>query len=935
MKKIFIASLVGLVVVGGVFTVTPAVEAQTSGVPQLAQLSSIVSKLQAQIEALKKKVEELRKVDQQSSVSATLSPSKPPSVTPPIPSLPTNEPLKVAVPPTVGGGENFVVLDELPGNPYVSCKLPVLKFGSRHDAVFLLQMLLNKSGHYPEGLITGYFGKRTQAAVERFQKANNISLTGMLDDTTLGHIQKIMSQYFEECGRIQPVPPRSDTFKGLLKVSGPSIQMWGTHILDASDIDRGSYRVQAASDEALNSLKKFENRRVVISGKAEYLNLEGGFWALTAHKVALIDNVIQPPTSKIQFYSPAYGEEWRQGHTYKVAWTGGSKRVELTLIDLSIAAASASKSWISGSFENVGTYPFFVPSNLKGKYQFYISDGEGGFSSSNPFSIVSIVDTPPPSAELKVYSPGYGEEWYAGKSYVIRWSVPPSPLGKAFELVSITLEPPQPSCPPLSLGATCAFQLVKPYVIVKGAMNNGSYEWKVPSDLPEMYRGKQQITVQVQETGVSGMSALFSIVGSQVQPPVTGQIQVNSPAGGEEWQVGKTYAIGWNTTGVSTQFWYYRPWLSLVDEQGTTVVKWQANDTFVNKDDYRFGRTSYIVSDSGLVGKKLRVRVWVGDDPEKPAYEGWSGGYISVTSGVVERTCRTTTETVRRAPLYTREFSNLGLDTSSYPEIMKYRIQWFSGGWSEWYTPGVDDVDWKNDGVPRRVWAYFGDHNHEFVKCNDFAPSSENKSPVIVGVGGPTTLRVGEVGTWNVSAYDPEGGYLYYGINWGDGYPASASESVGGSAAKQESSFTHSYVNAGTYKITFTVKDDKGATAVSTVTVSVAANQTNTPPKITASPVDSGGTLNAVVGQGVSLGWKALDPDNDYLSWIVKWGDGTNVSSVSGGCSTYESNCSLFQTWKAWTAPGSYLVGVEVSDGRGGGATHGFTVIVSGSTAVN
>jgi hypothetical protein len=72
---------------------------------------------------------------------------------------------------------------------------------------------------------------------------------------------------------------------------------------------------------------------------------------------------------------------------------------------------------------------------------------------------------------------------------------------------------------------------------------------------------------------------------------------------------------------------------------------------------------------------------------------------------------------VKEAPLRTSEFSTL--DSAKHPEIKNYRIQWFSGAWSGWFTPGVNDLDWKTnpDGSYRLAWAYFGDHTHEYQKC--------------------------------------------------------------------------------------------------------------------------------------------------------------------------------------------------------------------------
>ncbi len=60
-------------------------------------------------------------------------------------------------------------------------------------------------------------------------------------------------------------------------------------------------------------------------------------------------------------------------------------------------------------------------------------------------------------------------------------------------------------------------------------------------------------------------------------------------------------------------------------------------------------------------------------------------------------------------------------DFSKYPEIDQYRIQWAYGGWSAWYTPGVDDKDTKlnNDGSWRYMISYKQDHNWETRDCVD------------------------------------------------------------------------------------------------------------------------------------------------------------------------------------------------------------------------
>ena len=105
--------------------------------------------------------------------------------------------------------------------------------------------------------------------------------------------------------------------------------------------------------------------------------------------------------------------------------------------------------------------------------------------------------------------------------------------------------------------------------------------------------------------------------------------------------------------------------------------------------------------------------------------------------------------------------------------------------------------------------------NNEYTQKFEVNGASSNLPPVINGVGGPTSLAANAVGTWKLSAYDPEGSYINVGVEWGDG--SKAATPVSGSLL----TFQHTYAQGGTYKIVFTVTDDKGAQAQSTVTVAI------------------------------------------------------------------------------------------------------------------
>lgn len=68
-----------------------------------------------------------------------------------------------------------------------------LKEGMTGEQVTLLQTALAADpAIYPEGLITGYYGKRTTQAIYRFQKKNGLELTGKFERKTMEHLNKLL-----------------------------------------------------------------------------------------------------------------------------------------------------------------------------------------------------------------------------------------------------------------------------------------------------------------------------------------------------------------------------------------------------------------------------------------------------------------------------------------------------------------------------------------------------------------------------------------------------------------------------------------------------------------------------------------------------------------------------------------------------------------------
>jgi hypothetical protein len=100
-------------------------------------------------------------------------------------------------------------------------------------------------------------------------------------------------------------------------------------------------------------------------------------------------------------------------------------------------------------------------------------------------------------------------------------------------------------------------------------------------------------------------------------------------------------------------------------------------------------------------------------------------------------------------------------------------------------------------------------------------PSVTNLAPVITGVGGPTELAVNEVGTWSVSAYDPDGAYLNYSVDWDDVRPLPLPMMGMPERIQQTAELSHQYAYAGVYTIVFKVTDNNGAQAQTRITTRV------------------------------------------------------------------------------------------------------------------
>ena len=133
----------------------------------------------------------------------------------------------------------------------------------------------------------------------------------------------------------------------------------------------------------------------------------------------------------------------------------------------------------------------------------------------------------------------------------------------------------------------------------------------------------------------------------------------------------------------------------------------------------------------------------------------------------------------------------------------------------------------------------------------DVIKDGSKHAPVVTGISGPSNLDAGQTGTWQVTAYDPEGGSLTYAVVWGDEGTGIFQAKPNPIAAEQTAAFTHIYYNAGTYTPTFTVTDNGSLTAQTSSTVVVGSTDT-APPTVS--------STHSVTGNAVSISANAVDP---------------------------------------------------------------------------
>jgi len=330
---------------------------------------------------------------------------------------------------------------------------------------------------------------------------------------------------------------------------------------------------------------------------------------------------------------------------------------------------------------------------------------------------------------VNISSPLGGEQWQIGNKYSISWDASNVKTTDRFNIGIIK--------PGFSDGAV---------TIATGLDSTvRSFDWVIPTTVKPY--GYYSVIVSLCGTLVNGIcgnghtdySHTISIVSTSTQ------VRVVSPDGGEEYTVGQNIVIKWVGGKKRLQIGLFDPARASADRSGllgfiNSNILLPDNVTTANQGSFEWN-SSKICDMQGncqplstFNTDKFKI-VLISEDDNGNLCMGGEGLIVPCNYDLSDTAftinindgpslCSVAPTVIQAGPLGnpggTGEFEKLGLDTSKHPEIMRYRIQWFSGAWSPWYVPGVGDEDWNTnlDGTKRRVWSYFDDHNHEFEVCS-------------------------------------------------------------------------------------------------------------------------------------------------------------------------------------------------------------------------
>jgi hypothetical protein len=222
------------------------------------------------------------------------------------------------------------------------------------------------------------------------------------------------------------------------------------------------------------------------------------------------------PTPTLIVVTPNGGEIWEIDSTRNITWnslnTSGTVKIEYSIDN------GVSWSDILTSSADDGTEPWIIPNTPTSQALIRISDTDG----NGPVDTSDVVFIITPTPTLTVGIPNGGESWEGGSVQYITW-------GSTGTLPNVKLE--------YSSNGGTSWNL-----ITATTTNDGTEPWIIPNT------PTSQALVRVSDPDGNGPVDISDVIFTITPTPV---LTVNSPNGGETWEVDSTQNISWSSVNTS------------------------------------------------------------------------------------------------------------------------------------------------------------------------------------------------------------------------------------------------------------------------------------------------------------------------------------------------------------------------------------------------
>ncbi len=535
---------------------------------------------------------------------------------------------------------------------------------------------------------------------------------------------------------------------------------------------------------------------------------------------------------------------------------------------------------------------------IPGRYKIQIYAGNSlGEDTSDGYFTIASADTNQPS--ITITNPASGDTFKIGDTINAKWS-------------TVNIAPNAN----LDVARLRNLNTRQEYNIANNITNDGIESWTIPYSVASGIITEGSYTLEIKSSvkgfpdAVTGSSAKFSIVSGTSEPSIT----VTSPNGGDFWRIGNQYSIDFSVNGDAKG--PFQVYLDKYFEPG--YFKTGVNST-VGLGETRTRNLPYTVPGifNQFPGQGYTFKVRVCDATQNcTGPNDSSDGFFSIAPQVL-MLYPNGGETLREGETVTIKWNkdnvpSTKVDISLLDDPTRYGSVILQStpndGAESWVVKPLDQLEDKMGRPIKPSGKYV-----TFVSCSDnncivddsdsyfkiTSSDSTNLPPVISGGTFPSTLKVGETGTWRINAYDPEQGPLSYSVTWGDENRAKPLNIA------QTASFTHVYSTPGRYTVVFTVTDNKGASAKTSATVNVPGASIT--PAISVLAPEPGTTISST--ERITVKWNQTHTANVAVITLY----GPNTPYYVGKAKAFQGNNSFTLPLEASNVPaGQYRI--EVCD---------------------